>query len=107
MSLTDWRRSNVGAPISIHNEVIGFILLDSATPGFFTPIHAERLKAFANQAALAIHNAHLLQQAQDEIAERKHAEEKLRVERERVQNYLDIAGVIMLDSSSLYGGISR
>lgn len=96
LSATEWLRSSVGAPISIYGQVIGFILLDSEKVGFFTPVHAERLEAFANQAALAIHNARLLQQAQDEIAERKRAEESIRAERERAQNYLDIAGVMML-----------
>ena len=93
---TDWLRSNVGAPISIHGEVIGFILLDGQAPGFFTPVHAEHLEAFANQAAIAIHNSHLLKQAQEEITERKRAEEALRAEREKAQKYLDIAGVMML-----------
>ncbi|HSL44771.1 MAG TPA: PAS domain S-box protein [Anaerolineales bacterium] len=83
MSSTDWLRSNVGAPISIYGEVIGFICLDSQTPEFFTSVHAERLQAFANQAALAIHNAHLLQQAQAEIVERKLAEKELRASEER------------------------
>ena len=96
MPETDWLRSSVGAPISIYGEIIGFICLDSQIPEYFTPIHAGRLEAFANQAALAIHNARLLQQAQDEIAERKQAEISLQRERERAQNYLDIAGVTML-----------
>lgn len=86
LSFTDWLRSDVGAPISIYGRVIGFILLDSGTPGFFTSVHAERLQAFANQAALAIHNARLLQQAQEEIVERKRAEEALRFEKERFES---------------------
>ncbi len=89
MEITDWLRSSVGAPISIYGKVIGFILLDSATPGFFTPIHAERLEAFANQAALAIHNADLLQQAQEEIAERKRAEEELRQSENRYRTVVE------------------
>jgi PAS domain S-box-containing protein len=79
----DWIRSNVGAPISFQGEVIGFILLDSETPGFFTPRHAERLEAFANQAALAIHNSRLMKQAQEEIAARKRTEDALRESEER------------------------
>ena len=89
LDATDWLRSNVGAPISIQGKVIGFILLDSQTPGFFTPVHAERLEAFANQAAIAIHNARLLQQAQEEIAERKQAEEELRASEERFRQLAD------------------
>ena len=44
---------------------------------------------FANQAAIAIHNAHLLQQAQGEIAERKQAEVQLRVSEERFRQLAD------------------
>ncbi|HSK66159.1 MAG TPA: PAS domain S-box protein, partial [Anaerolineales bacterium] len=89
MQITDWLHSNVGAPILIQGKVIGFILLDSKTVGFFTPVHAERLEAFANQAALAINNANILQQAQEEIAERKRAEEKLRASEERFRQMAD------------------
>ena len=89
MESTHWLRSSVGAPISIYGEVIGFVCLDSQTPQYFTPVHAERLEAFANQAALAIHNARLLKQAQEEIAERKQAEDELRASEERFRQLAD------------------
>jgi PAS domain S-box-containing protein len=60
----NWVRSYVGAPISLEGSVIGFLNVDSATPGFFTPLHAERLGAFADQAAIAIQNARLYEQSQ-------------------------------------------
>jgi GAF domain-containing protein len=66
---THWIRSNVGAPIQIKGQVIGFITLDNNTPGFFTLSHAERLQAFAQQAGLAIENAQLY------ASIRQHAEE--------------------------------
>src|SRR5512141_928735 len=59
----DWIRSNVIAPIRLKDKVLGFLSLDSATPGFFTPLHAERLQTFADQAAIAIHNARLYDRA--------------------------------------------
>jgi GAF domain-containing protein len=54
-----WIRSYAGAPIRLKGKVIGFINLDSATPDFFTPDHAEGLQAFVDQAAVAIDNAQL------------------------------------------------
>lgn len=56
---SDWVRSLVGAPILLKGKVIGVVNIDSATPGFFTAEHAERLQAFADQAAIAIDNARL------------------------------------------------
>lgn len=52
-------RSYAGVPISTQGEVLGFINLGSLTPYFFTPIHADRLQAFAEQAAIALNNARL------------------------------------------------
>jgi signal transduction histidine kinase len=60
----DWLRSFAGAPIRIRGEVIGFLDAVSATPGFFGPQHAERLRVFADQAAVALENARLFEQAQ-------------------------------------------
>lgn len=61
----EWLRSYAGAPIYFQGEIKGFINLLSGVPGFFTLIHAERLQAFAEQAAIAIHNAQLYEQAQE------------------------------------------
>jgi diguanylate cyclase (GGDEF)-like protein len=58
-----WLRSYVGAPIRMKGQILGFLNIDSATVGFFTPEHAERLQAFADQAAVAIYNAQLFDQA--------------------------------------------
>jgi signal transduction histidine kinase/ActR/RegA family two-component response regulator len=63
-----WIRSYLGAPIRSMGRVVGILSLDSATPHFFTATHAERLMAFADQAAIAIENARLyaaMEQARD------------------------------------------
>ena len=60
-----WVRSSLGTPIQMDGEVIGFINLNSATPEFFSPLHAQCLRAFADQAAIAINNAHMYAQAQE------------------------------------------
>lgn len=56
---THWIRSYVATPIRAYNHVIGFLNLDSAQPNAFTHADAERLLAFADQAAIAIENAQL------------------------------------------------
>jgi PAS domain S-box-containing protein len=61
-----WIRSHVAAPIRRDGQVIGFVSLDSATTGFFNDLHAERLQAFADQAALAIRNAQLFAAERDQ-----------------------------------------
>lgn len=58
-------RSYAGVPIATRGEVIGFINLGSLIPYFFTPIHADRLQAFAEQAAIAIQNARLHEEARE------------------------------------------
>ena len=54
---SEWMRSYAGAPIRLRGQILGFLNLNSATVGFFTPAKAERLQAFADQAAVAIENA--------------------------------------------------
>ncbi len=102
----EWVRSNVGAPILLYGDVIGFILLDSETPGYFTSLHAEHLEAFSNQAALAIHNSRLLQKAQEEIAARKRTEDALRESEERfrliAQNAEDLIWTMNMDFQITY-----
>jgi diguanylate cyclase (GGDEF)-like protein len=61
---TAWIRSYAGAPIRIKGEPVGFLNLDSAQVGFYTAAHAERLRAFADQAAIAIENARLYEEVQ-------------------------------------------
>jgi len=58
----DWIRSYAGAPMRVRGQIVGFLNVDSATPGFFDAGHAERLLAFADQAALAIENARLFEE---------------------------------------------
>lgn len=54
---TSWVQSHLSSPIIEEDKVIGFINLDHDAPDFFTSQDAERLQAFANQAASAIANA--------------------------------------------------
>jgi diguanylate cyclase (GGDEF)-like protein len=56
---SEWMRSYAGAPIRVKGKTIGFLNLNSGTPGFFTQTKADRLQAFADQAAIAIENARM------------------------------------------------
>lgn len=57
-------RSWAGAPIMLREQVIGFLSLDRAEPGFYHPEHADRLSAFTGQAAIAIDNARIFTEVQ-------------------------------------------
>lgn len=67
---TDWLileglemiRSYVGAPMKVRGKVIGFLDLVSLTPNFYRPEHAERLQAFADEAAIGIEKFRLLEE---------------------------------------------
>lgn len=70
--------SVLGAALRVGDRRIGCVILESVTKGFFTPAHAERLRAIADQAAAAISNARLVGQATELAA----AEERQRLSRE-------------------------
>jgi signal transduction histidine kinase len=62
----EWIRSWAGVPIRFGDEVMGFLNLDSATPGALGQATALRLPAFAAHAAVAMNNARLYQKLTDE-----------------------------------------
>jgi diguanylate cyclase (GGDEF)-like protein len=54
-----WARSIASAPLKSKGHVFGFLNLESSQSGFYVQRHADRLQAFADQAAVAIENAKL------------------------------------------------
>jgi PAS domain S-box-containing protein len=62
--LTGWVKSYIGSPLCSRGQVIGFLNMDNAVPGFFTENHAQHLQAFADQASLAIERAQLYEEIQ-------------------------------------------
>ncbi len=58
----EWMGSYLGAPLIFKENLIGFLNLDSTRKNFFTEKHISWLKAFANQAAIAIKNAQYFDQ---------------------------------------------
>jgi len=70
---TRWIRSYLGTPLRSRGRVIGFLNLDSDQPCFYSAAHADQLKVFADQAALAVENAQLyatIHQHADELERR-------------------------------------
>jgi GAF domain-containing protein len=62
-------RSWLGVPLLLGDRLIGMLALDKHEPGFYTPEHARLASAFAAQAAVAIENARLYDEAQRHVEE--------------------------------------
>ncbi len=75
----------LGIPLVVQNRIIGMMNLSNGIPGYYTERHVQVASAFAAHAAIAIENARLFTQAQNELTERERAEEALRESREHLQ----------------------
>ncbi|GIV98392.1 MAG: hypothetical protein KatS3mg057_3049 [Herpetosiphonaceae bacterium] len=64
-TLYSYIRSWMGVPLIAKEQVIGMLTLDHSEPHHYTERHAELALAIANQAAVAIENARLYEQAQE------------------------------------------
>lgn len=78
-------RSMLSVPLKTKDEVFGVLNLVDLRVGHFTPHDLLLVEAIASAAASAIENARLYTMAQQEIAERKRAEEALRQVNEELQ----------------------
>ncbi|MCS7178098.1 MAG: GAF domain-containing protein [Anaerolineae bacterium] len=59
----------MGVPLLYGDRVIGMLTVDKHEPGFYTREHARVATAFAGQAAIAMENARLYQQLEEQSAE--------------------------------------
>lgn len=84
---TAWIRSHISAPITFSGHTFGFLNLDSSQISQFDERDAERLKVFADQAAIAIRNARLYEQVRRQAIEleRRVRERTAELEYERRQ----------------------
>lgn len=62
----EYIRAWMGVPLIVRDEVIGCLTLDSRRVGAFGEADATLARSFANQAAVAIHNAQLFQKTQSQ-----------------------------------------
>ena len=80
----------LSAPMVWQGEVIGVIhVLDDAQERRFTDEDLELLSSFADHAAIAVENAGLLQAVQEELTERREAQEALRRSEEQFELFMD------------------
>lgn len=87
--LSQRMQSYMAAPIRIEDEVIGFFSLLSQTPGFYSVSDAERLQAFANQAAIAIQNARLYRELENYSSILEQAVEERTHEIQRAKEHVE------------------
>ncbi len=93
-------RSELAAPLEINGRVIGVLNVEGAEADAFSPDDARSLSALAAQAAAAIERARLFERAQQEILERKQAEEALQ-RRTRELELLNRTGQTLTSSLDL------
>jgi PAS domain S-box-containing protein len=102
----EWVRSHMTVPIRINRETIGFLNIDNPLPNTYTETDAERLQAFADQAAVAINNAQMYRKVREQAVE---LEQRVR-ERTTELNEERAQLSAILDSMSegvLYGEIAN
>jgi len=74
--------SSLSTPIRITGRVIGVLEVEADVPNAFDEGDVMVMATLADQVAVAIENARLYQATQQELADRKRAEEALRVQRD-------------------------
>ena len=74
---TSWIKSYVGIPICHQDRILGVIRLDGGEVGRFSEEDGLRLLPLASSAAVALENASLYEQAQQELIKRERAKKEI------------------------------
>ncbi len=74
----EWKGALVGIPLKISKHVVGVMTVSRTEPSTFADNDLQILQLLADQAAIAIENARLYKQTQEEIKERTKTEVSLR-----------------------------
>lgn len=84
-------KSELSVPIKSGDKVIGVLDIQSDDYNAFDETDVRAMRTLATQIASAIDNARLYERAQKEIAERKRAEEALKIEKSYLDQLFDSA----------------
>lgn len=98
-------RRILGAPLKVKEKIIGVInVTDNLKTTPYTDEQIRLLQLIADQAAIAVENARLLESVQRELAERRQAEAALRESEERYRTVVAGADVVsfMLDKNGVF-----
>ena len=79
-------RSWCGTPLVIKDHTIGFLCVDWGEPDFYTEAHARIVRAFADQAAVAIENAQLYTTIKSFSEQLEHKVEQRTIELRQAHN---------------------
>jgi PAS domain S-box-containing protein len=92
----DHIRSWMGVPLIVRDRLIGLLTVDSVQPGHFGQSHLRLVTPFANQAAIAIQNAQLVEELEAEVVARM---TEIVAEQERSEAILRSVGeaIVMTD----------
>ncbi|MEM7034048.1 MAG: PAS domain S-box protein [Chloroflexota bacterium] len=95
-------RSQMVLPLVHGTQAIGALSLRSVEPAAFTQEDTTFLRTLADQLATAIENALLFKQAQEQINERKHTEEALRLQKTLLESQGEAspAGIMVVSNQS-------
>lgn len=88
-------RSMLTVPLEVKQEVIGVLQLADERVGRFDTTELKLLESLAASAAIAIENATLYEQAQQEIIEREQTEQALRESEDRFRRMANTAPVMI------------
>ncbi len=105
----DHIRSWIGAALVVKELQVGLLNVDSATANAYDEATGETIAAFANQAAVAIENARLYDQAQQEIIAREEAEKALHMRTRELGLLYEAARQLgrTLDMEAVYDTLHR